>query len=185
MLERFDGIQPHHLLGLSVRTMVTEPVFVGVADGHPAVRDGMIDLADLAGCEWVLPPPHENAARMRFLDACESAGFTPKVRHYTSDAVTARAMVEAGCVCMAAPSFRSSGGVSAFPLRGDPLRAEVLFAMRANDTLDPTDRFFHCAALAYRAGVAANPHFQRWWDEHPQEHAELDAAITTGANTDP
>ncbi|AHH96864.1 LysR family transcriptional regulator [Kutzneria viridogrisea] len=178
LVERFDGIEPHHLVGLTVRTLVTEPIFVGLADGHPAIGEQGVDLADLADCEWVLPPPHENGVRMRLLAACEAAGFAPKVRHYTSEAVTGRALVKAGCVCMAAAAFRAGGGVSAHPLIGDPIQADLLFAMRANDELlNSADDLFRCAALAYLSVVDANPHFRRWWDAHPEAHADLDAAL--------
>lgn len=188
VLERFDGMEPHHVAGLTVRTMVTEPIFVGVADWHPAIKDDMIDLAELADAEWVLPPPHENGVRMRLMAACEAAGFAPRVRHYTSEAVTGRALVKAGCVCMAAANFRASNGVSAYPLRGDPIHADLLFATRANDVLvKDMDEVYRCALLAYRAGVDGNPHFRRWWDSHPEAHAELDAAlaVTDSENTYP
>ncbi|MFE0024977.1 LysR substrate-binding domain-containing protein [Amycolatopsis sp. NPDC059021] len=179
LLERFDGIEPYHLAGLTVRTLGTEPIFAGVADGHPAIKDGVIDLADLADEEWVLPPPHENGVRMRLLAACEAAGFTPKVRHYTSDAITARTLIKAGCVVMASASFRPSGGVSAYPLRGDPVLADLLFAMRANDVLlNSMDELFRCAALAYRNVADNNVHYRRWWDSHPEAHREVDAILS-------
>jgi DNA-binding transcriptional LysR family regulator len=178
LVERFDGIEPHHLDGLTVRTLATEPLFIGLAEDHPAIRGDEVDLADLAESDWVLPPPHENGVRWRLLAACEAAGFTPNVRHHTSEAATARSLIVRGAVCIAAAGSKPGGGIAVLPMRGDPIHVTTLFAMRADDPLVPhLDGLFRCAAAAYLTLVDRNPLFRRWWDQHPEAHAELDTAL--------
>ena len=163
LLERFDGTEAHHFAGLTVRTLATEPIFVGIADGHPAIRDGVVDLADLAGCDWILPPPHENCVRVRFLQACAAAGFSPRVRHFTSEAGTAGTLIAQGAVCLAQAASAPPPGLVALPLRGDPLWTTLLFATREDDARTPTtDEVFRCAETAYTASRQRNPHFARW-----------------------
>ncbi len=163
LLERFDGTEAHHFTGLTVRTLATQPIFVGIADGHPAIRDGVVDLADLAGCDWILPPPHENCVRVRFLQACAAAGFSPRVRHFTSEAGTAGTLIAQGAVCLAQAASAPPPGLVALPLRGDPLWTTLLFATREDDARTPTtDEVFRCAETAYTASRQRNPHFARW-----------------------
>lgn len=173
LLERFDGTEPHHYAGLTVRTLATEPIFVGIAQGHPAIRGGVVDLADLAGVDWILPPPHENCVRVRFLQACAAAGFTPRVRHFTSEAGTAGTLIAQGAVCLAQAASAPPPGLLALPLAGDPLWTTLLFATREDDARTPaTDEVFRCAEVAYVASRQRNPHFARWCRQHPEEPGE-------------
>ncbi|WP_020671422.1 LysR family transcriptional regulator [Amycolatopsis nigrescens] len=178
LLERFDGMEAHHYDGLTVRQLATEPIFVGIAEGHPAIHEDTVDLRDLADCDWILPPPHENAVRNRLQAVCAAAGFTPRVRHYTSEAGTAGTLIAQGAVCLAQAASAPPHGLRALPLREDPIQTSLLFAMRANDALLPLmDQVFLCVALAYRSTVDRNPLFREWWDAHPEAHAELDAVL--------
>jgi DNA-binding transcriptional LysR family regulator len=170
LLERFDGTEAHHFTGLAVRTLATEPIFVGITEGHPAIRAGVVDLADLAGCDWILPPPHENCVRVRFLQACAAAGFSPRVRHFTSEAGTAGTLIAQGAVCLAQAASAPPPGLLALPLAGDPLWTTLLFATREEDARTPTaDEVFRCAETAYVASRQRNPHFARWCRQHPGE----------------
>jgi hypothetical protein len=169
LLERFDGTEAHHFAGLTVRTLATEPIFAGIAEGHPAIRDGVVDLADLAGCDWILPPPHENCVRVRFLQACTAAGFSPRVRHFTSEAGTAGTLIAQGAVCLAQAASAPPPGLVAVPLAGDPLWTTLLFATREDDARSPTtDRVFRCAEVAHTASRQRNPHFARWCREYSE-----------------
>ncbi|WP_328614584.1 LysR family transcriptional regulator [Amycolatopsis sp. NBC_00355] len=173
LLERFDGTEPHHYAGLTVWTLATEPIFVGIAQGHPAIHGGVVDLADLADVDWILPPPHENCVRVRFLQACAAAGFTPRVRHFTSEAGTAGTLIAQGAVCLAQAASAPPPGLVALPLAGDPLWTTLLFATREDDARTPaTDEVFRCAEVAYVASRQRNPHFARWCRQHPEEPGE-------------
>jgi DNA-binding transcriptional LysR family regulator len=173
LLERFDGTEAHHFDGLTVRPLATEPIFVGIALGHPAIRDGVVDLADLAGCDWILPPPHENCVRVRFLQACAAAGFAPRVRHFTSEAGTAGTLIAQGAVCLAQAASAPPPGLLALPLAGDPLWTTLLFATREDDArTETTGEVFRCAEIAHTASRQRNPHFARWCEQHPEEPGE-------------
>lgn len=178
VFERFEGMERRQLRGVLLRTLLVEPQFVAVAEAHPLAAHRVIDLADLANCEWVVPPPDHNSLRMQLHAACLAAGFTPKITHYTSESSTARALVSAGAVSLAAPASRSGDGIVIRPLRGDPLSVPLIVATRLDGPLEgKADDVFGCAARAYRAMVERNPAFARWWAEHPQAHVELDAAL--------
>ncbi|MEC3982745.1 LysR family transcriptional regulator [Amycolatopsis sp. H20-H5] len=169
LMERFDGTEPHHFEGLGVRPLATEPIFVGIAEGHPAIMGGVVRLADLAGSDWILPPPHENAVRLRFQAACEEAGFAPRIRHYSSEGGTAGTLIAQGAVCLAQAASAPPPGLLALPLAGDPLWTTLLFVTREDHDPGPmTDEVFRCAVLAYRSSVDRNPHFARWWRLHPE-----------------
>ncbi len=59
---------------------------------HPlAAHAGDVDFADLAGEAWVL-----ESARDRFLSACATAGFRPRVTATADDSVTIQSLVAAG-----------------------------------------------------------------------------------------
>jgi DNA-binding transcriptional LysR family regulator len=178
LLERFDGMEPHHFDGLSIRTIATEPIYLGIAEGHPAIRDDTVALEDLSECDWILPPPHENAVRVRLQTACADAGFVPRVRHYTSEAVTAGTLLAQGAVCLAQAASVPPKGLRVLPLAGDPIHTTLLFAVRASDAKLPMmEEVFRCVALGYRSTVDRSPRFREWWDDHPEAHADLDAAL--------
>ena len=169
LLERFDGTEPHNFGGLAVRTLATEPIFVGIAEGHPAIRDGEVDLADLACADWILPAPHENSARERFPQACAAAGFVPRVRHFTSEAGTAGTLIAQGAVCLAQAASAPPPGLVALPFKGDPLWTTLLFATREDDGRTAmTDEVFRCAEVAYLASRERNPHFAGWCRRHSE-----------------
>lgn len=173
LVEKFDGTEPHHYDGLVVRPLATEPIFAGIAEGHPAIKDDQVDLADLADVDWVLPPPHENAVRVRFQAACAAAGFVPRIRHYTSEAGTAGTLIAQGAVCLAQAASAPPPGLLALPFKGDPLWTTLLFAMRDDKSVLPMlDEVFQCAVAAYRASMSRNPHFARWCESHPEARVE-------------
>jgi hypothetical protein len=39
---------------------------------------------------------------------------------------------------------------------------------------------FTAAARAYRAVLPRNPGYAKWWEEHPEAHREIDAALSAG-----
>lgn len=164
---------------VTVRILVTEPVYVAVADWHRAAERSAIELSELAGFDWVAPPPPENAGRRQFLQACAVAGFAPRVRHYTSDTATARALVSEGCVSLASAVSRSGGGLVVRPLVGDPLHNDLLFVTRSENAGE-VQTLLDCAARSYVALLDRNPDFRRWWDANPQAHRTIDAVLPAG-----
>ncbi|GAA2781491.1 LysR family transcriptional regulator [Crossiella cryophila] len=178
VFERFDGLERRRLSGVEIRTLVLEPQFVAVAEDHPLAVREVISLAELADCDWVVPPPEANSLRMQLHTACATAGFTPRIRHHTWEAGMARVLVENGAVSLAAPASRSGNGIAVRPLLGDPLQVPIMVGVRTDGALaGRAHEVFASAAYAYRSIVDRNPTFARWWADHPEAHAELDAAM--------
>ncbi|MGH3951217.1 MAG: LysR family transcriptional regulator [Pseudonocardiaceae bacterium] len=177
LFERFDGYEGSSTEGLHVRRLVVEPVLVAVSEHDPLAQHDEIELGALADRDWVVPPPHEDSQRAAFLGACEAAGFTPRMRHFTSDTSSARSLVQRGAVSTATGQSKSGGGIVVRRLVGDPLLVELLFGARADAIGQSADVLFACAARAYLALLDRNPDLPRWWEQHPEAHGELDAAL--------
>lgn len=174
----FEGMDGPELRGIELRELLVEPQFVMIAEDHPLAADPEIDLADLAAFEWVTPPPEMDSLRPRLDAACASAGFTPRRSHYATEVSTARALVMSGAVAPAAPASRSADGIAIRQLRGDPFTTTLYVATKADGPFARyRHEFFTGAARAYRASVDRNPYYAKWWAEHPQAHAEVDAAL--------
>jgi DNA-binding transcriptional LysR family regulator len=184
---RSDDISPNDIDGILVRTLVHEPVLIALADSHPLTRRDSVDLADLAGCDWVVPPPNDNPFRRRLVAACTAAGFTPRLRHFTNDSTTARQLTSHGAVSLADAASRSGDGIRVLPLRGEPLICEIMFATRLADPPAATaDDLFHAAARGYLSTLDRNPPYLRhWWDQHPECHATIDQALADGGGAAP
>jgi DNA-binding transcriptional LysR family regulator len=182
---RSDDITPGDVTGLRLRTLVYEPWLIAVAEDHPLARQDVVDLAQLADCDWVVPPPRDNPCRQRLLAACYAAGFTPRLRHFTNDMATARQLVTHGAVSLADGASRSGDGIAVRPLTGDPLICELLFATRlADPAAEAADELFRAAASGYLTTLDRNPaYLRRWWTEHPDSHTAIDAALA-GATAD-
>jgi len=173
-----DGAELRNLAGIELRTLLREPQFVAVAANSPLAERAEIDLADLAELDWVtLPPEHDNA-RMPMYSACAMAGFTPRITHHVVETLSARTLVAAGGVSLCAPASRGGDDIVIRPLAGDPISLQIMVAIRTDGTLSGrSHEVFACAAHAYRAVVGRNPTYARWWDAHPEAHADVDAAL--------
>ncbi|WP_106185520.1 LysR family transcriptional regulator [Umezawaea tangerina] len=178
VFDRFEGMDRRELRGIEVRTLVTEPQFVALPDWDPLGRQEVVDLGQLADRDWVVPPSEQIGQRVQIFQACAEAGFTPRLTHHVNEAGTARGLVTGGAVSFAAAPSRSGDGIVIRPLRGAPIKTDLLVATRREGpAAGRAHEVFACAARAYRSVIARNPGYERWWDEHPEEHTELDAAL--------
>jgi DNA-binding transcriptional LysR family regulator len=173
-----EGVEPVGLTGVEFRTLVQEPQFVAVSTSSELAECDEIDLADLADVHWVTLPPDHDSARMPMYSACAAAGFTPKITHHVVDTLSARTLVASGGVSLCAPASRSGDDIAIRPLVGNPISLRIVVATRSDGLLSGrSHEAFACAAHAYRAVVDRNPTYARWWEEHPEAHADLDAAL--------
>jgi DNA-binding transcriptional LysR family regulator len=177
IFERFDGMDHQVAGGAELRRFVSKPVYIALSEADPLAGGAEVELGDLASRDWVVPPPHEHGIRGMWLGACDRAGFTPRMRHFTSDASTARTLVERGAVSEADASSKGGGGIVIRPLAGTPLVVETMFGARRDVLGDAVEDLFACAARAYVQTISRNPHYVRWWREHPESHSEIDAAL--------
>ncbi|MFD7088452.1 LysR family transcriptional regulator [Streptomyces sp. NPDC059896] len=72
--------------GVETHTLRSDPLVAVLRGDHPAVRpDGSpIEPRELADTPWITAPPR-TACGDAVLQACRSAGFTPRVRHTRTD----------------------------------------------------------------------------------------------------
>jgi DNA-binding transcriptional LysR family regulator len=173
-----DGVEPRGFAGIELRTLLQEPQFVAISATSPLAEREEIELMELAELDWVtLPPDHDNA-RMSMYSACAVAGFTPRITHHVVETLTARMLVAAGGVALCAPASLGGDDIVIRPLVGDPISLRIMVATRADGVLGGRGReVFACAARAYLGVVNRNPRYARWWEEHPEAHVELDAAV--------
>ena len=178
VFDRFEGMEQRELRGIEVRTLVTEPQFVALPDWDPLAQQEEVDLAQLADRDWVTPPAEQIGQRVQIFQACADAGFTPRLAHHVNEAGTARGLVAGGAVSFAAAPSRSGDGIVIRPLRGAPIKTDLLVATRRQGpAAGRAHEVFACAARAYRSILPRNPGYERWWGGHPEAHADLDAAL--------
>lgn len=181
VFDRFEGMEQRELRGIEVRTLVTEPQFVALPDWDPLGEQEEVELGQLADRDWVSPPAEQIGQRVQIFQACADAGFTPRLTHHVNEASTARSLVARGAVSFASAPSRSGDGIVIRPLRGAPLMTDLLVATRREGpAAGRAHEVFACAARAYRSILPRNPGYARWWEEHPEAHADLDAALLLG-----
>ncbi|CRK61118.1 small neutral protease regulatory protein [Alloactinosynnema sp. L-07] len=178
VFERFEGMENRQLSEVEVRTIVDEPQFVALSENNPLAEQDEVDLADLADFDWVAPPPDQDPMRLRFRAICEAMGFTPRITHHVTEGRAAMALAAAGAVCLAQPASLGGPGFVIRPLRGSELSAPIVLVIRLDGMFAARrQELFACVAHAYRFIVDRNPTYAKWWEHHPEAHADLDAAL--------
>ncbi|GAB2988987.1 LysR family transcriptional regulator [Saccharothrix stipae] len=181
VLDRFEGLERRELRGLEMRRLVSEPQFVALPETDPLVAQDEVDLAQLADRDWVSRPDEIVGNRLQIFTACAEAGFTPRFSHHVNEASTARSLVANGAVSFALPQSRGGDGIVIRPLRGAPLMVDLMLATRREGpAAGRAHDVFAAAARAYRAVLPRNPVYAKWWEEHPEAHQEIDAALLAG-----
>jgi DNA-binding transcriptional LysR family regulator len=161
-----------------LRLLVVQPVFVGLPEGHPLGELDEVPLVALADLDWVVDPPSETDEQLALQRACAAVGFSPRIRHHATQVAAARELVRAGAVTLAHPASRQGDGVTVRPIAGSPLLTNVLLAWDPDGPLaDHVEVAYRCAAEAYLSFMRRSETYQRWWEEHPEAHLELDAAL--------
>lgn len=161
-----------------VRLLVVEPVFVALPEGHELGELDSVPLTSLADLEWVVDPPSESGEQLALQRACATLGFSPRIQHHATEVATARELVRAGAVTLAHPASRQGDGVTVRPLAGNPLLNHVLLGWCPHGALAANmEVAYRCAAEAYLSLMRRSDTYQRWWDEHPEFHQDLDAAL--------
>ncbi|MFI6829338.1 MULTISPECIES: LysR family transcriptional regulator [unclassified Kribbella] len=118
--------------------LYAEPFVAVLPPSHPAAAHDTIELAMLAGDDWVMTAPG-NPIRDVVVLACEQAGFQPRVVHQSDDFRAVAALVAAGA------------GVSLVPRLAVP--APTLALIRPLPDPVPTRRVY----AAVRPGRADHP----------------------------
>ncbi|QTR02380.1 LysR family transcriptional regulator [Saccharothrix algeriensis] len=137
------------------RSLVTEPMLVGVAAGHRLSARSEIRLSELADEDWAVPEEHYGGGRLTLHLACEAAGFTPRCAHFGVDPAAAAELVRSGhTVACFFPTGQDMPGVVLKPVVGSPVRRRVSLVWQRDRAVAEYAEDIHAALLrAYRERV--------------------------------
>jgi hypothetical protein len=168
VLHEFPGRPVRLPPGVRGQTVLAvEPVFVAVPGPHRLAGRGEVELADLAGDDWVMPLPDEDGLNDAFEAACRQAGFEPRVRCRTADRMRTREAVEEGCVSGSYPSAAMWNGQAILTLRGSPLRRRVLLAWPEESEIAALGPELAKELVeGYERLVLSRPDAAPWWRAH-------------------
>ncbi|GLW96782.1 LysR family transcriptional regulator [Microtetraspora sp. NBRC 16547] len=149
---------------VGMRLVATEPVFVLMSSGHPLAGREEVDLADLAGDDWVISPPDGVGWPECVYSACQKAGFTPRVPHSMTEQAMIRQLVAGGhAISPCQATVQDGPGIVVRPLTGTPLRLRHLVAWRRDGPLaQRAQELAEFAAEAHREASADRPHYAAW-----------------------
>jgi DNA-binding transcriptional LysR family regulator len=126
--------------------------------GHPMANREGIDLLDLASEVFVAASPGSSCSEVT-LAACAAAGFSPDVRHYSSDWNAVAALVGAGLGVGLVPRLAQplhAVGVVVRPVVGPRAARNIFAAVRAGAQTDPVIRAALDVLRAVGVRVAAS-----------------------------
>ncbi|MFI2237480.1 LysR family transcriptional regulator [Streptomyces chrestomyceticus] len=157
-LRRPDGLVERELIA-------REPQFVALAADHPAARHPVVELAELAGDQWMVDPSVDGewTGLRRVFTA---AGLDPRVVH--GDYLTAADLVAAGeVVAPCQPTSRPRHGMVIRPLRGDPLAVRLFMAHRPGAApAAPADALFADLTASYMEVAWESTAYREWLVRH-------------------
>ncbi|WP_189171277.1 LysR family transcriptional regulator [Pilimelia anulata] len=153
--------------GITWRQIALDPVHVLLNERHPLAGREEIDLAELAGAQWVCRPG-DTCFGDCFAAACSRAGFTPG-RILEADERACIDIVDSGeAVGLCQPTFRPVPGLVLRPLTGSPMRWRQLIGWHPqSDAAAVADRVHGYALDAYRESIGRHPAYLRWLDRNP------------------
>lgn len=104
--------------GLAVRAVGSDDLLAILARDHPAAVGEKIELADLAGDDWIAGCPR---CRGHLLEVCDRAGFVPRIAFETDNVAAVEGLVAQGIGVallprMAVESFPQHPGIVAMPV---------------------------------------------------------------------
>jgi len=149
------------LVGQDDQRMHSEHLLDDVMDvalpfGHRLAARAEVDLADLRDADWILATPGVPCWRITH-DACERAGFRPRVRHYADEFVGVVGLISAG------------HGVSLVPRLAQPEFVGEAIVLRPVAGVTPVRRI----GAQIRAGTADQPHIAPVLDALRRTAAEV------------
>lgn len=157
-----DHDDPHRssARGLSVRTVGTDQLLAVLRADHPAARSQTVDIASLAGEDWIAGCPR---CRGHLLELCGRAGFEPRITFETDNFVAVEGLVAQGIGVatlprMAVASFPQLPGIVTLPLPAGEERTLHVVTAHGADRV-PSVRTTLAAltrVLAQDSGAAAN-----------------------------
>ncbi|MFB8386869.1 LysR family transcriptional regulator [Microbacterium sp. NPDC055910] len=131
-----DRDDPHGMSarGLSLRSVGTDDLVAVLPAGHPAARDGTLEVSSLADEPWIAGCPR---CRGHLLELCGRAGFTPRIAIETDNVVAVEGLVAQGIGVATLPrlavdAFPLLPGLTVVPLPGESRTLHVVTAHGAS-----------------------------------------------------
>ncbi|GAA2983582.1 LysR family transcriptional regulator [Actinokineospora diospyrosa] len=172
VLEENPGFRTTLPPRLLSRIMFRAPLFLALSVDHPLADQGEINLVELAGENWVMPPVAEGTEQLAFTRVCAQHGFTPIIKHQLTDSTTTRALVQAGAVTLAKPVARQGSGIVIRAIAGSPMRQEIVLVWHEESALaGAADQAPKALLEAYSQLTGTNPLFAAWWAKFNPDEA--------------
>ncbi|WP_084961515.1 LysR family transcriptional regulator [Thermoactinospora rubra] len=166
-LDEYPGHELTAPPGTTYVRVATEPIFVGLAPGHPLAACEEVDLADLSEEDWAQPCVIDAAPREHFWRVCAEHGFTPRVAYGVTVDVALELISEGRCVGL----FQASGpvreGIAIRPLKGSPLRFGHVLGWTDQGPIAPhAHDLVEAVTKTYWAEARRNPDYHAWLQRH-------------------
>ncbi|TFC88718.1 LysR family transcriptional regulator [Cryobacterium sp. TmT2-59] len=142
-----DRVDPHRASahGLVVTTLRRDEMLLVLPAGHAHAGDDAVDLADLAGENWIGGCPR---CRGHLLELCEHSGFTPRISYETDNTAAVLGLVAAGIGVAMLPALAVGAGLAPASVAAHP-------SVSIRPTLARDHRTLHAVTVAGAAGVPA------------------------------
>lgn len=162
--------------GALARTLVPkEPFCIRMSTRHPLAGREVLDLAELAGEQWMTLVEDDDGGPEALVEACAKAGFAPSLRYRITDRKMRHDLVAAGrAISLTQPTAPAVEGTVMRPLLGTPIMGRIRLAWnRSAVSAAQADTLYRAAAGAYLANVDNNAFHRAWWNAHPEAHPVL------------
>ncbi|MEU3725610.1 LysR family transcriptional regulator [Streptomyces sp. NPDC031705] len=162
--------------GVLARTVVPqEPFCIRMSSGHRLAGRELLDLADLAGEQWMTLVEDDDGGPEALVEACAKAGFTPSLRHRITDRQMRHDLIAAGrAIALCQPTAPAVAGTVMRPLAGTPVTGRIRLAWnRSAVPAQQAELLYRAAVEAYLANVDNNDFHRAWWDAHPEARPVL------------
>ena len=151
-----------------------EPLLVALSATHPLASRRCVDITDLAGEDWILPPSEIDPGSEATAAVLARLGMTLRSTYGPHDLGPLWPSVVAGrAVSFAVPTASAPPGGVLRPLTGQPITAKRVLRWRRGALDEPdVERCVRAAGSAYREQLTHTAQSQGWWptarsDEKP------------------
>lgn len=154
LVHSYDYVPSEPDPALATEPLLEETIFLAAAAGGTPAPGSADPVLDSRGLDWIVGSPgtlcHLMAVRL-----CQSAGFTPRIRHYADDFAAVLALVAAGQGVALVPELALADLPDDVALAPLPARRRTLIACRAGGTAHPAVAACAAALRAAAAGYFA------------------------------
>ncbi len=162
------GESPPPAEELEWRVVGTDPVFLLLAEDHPAADEPELELGRFRAERWTTVPG-EGCFGDCFSAACARAGFTPS-QILETDTVSCAHLVQVGrAVGLCRATMPPTPGITTVPIAGTPLSWRHLIGWHPESPAAGTAPAVVMYARAAHAEAARrNPVYAKWLATHPE-----------------